>query len=228
MYKKFRFVFYFAEKFHNDKPDVWIRAILWEYNENFSDERVKSLLSRAQQQLPAAQKLYTTGFRIELENKSKLDDVQAMQRAEATYASSRAQKFTNAEFYIEMLDILDEFDHAHSMQQQILDDMQEMCPHAEIRWHTLAQRELKGLTAKIDCAVDFSGLIKMECDSEGNKNEGNLTTNDSRNIDMNLKKMKIENLATPPHHTNAKRIELCIKTYEDAVKDVTSIIQIRI
>lgn len=189
---------------------------------------MKSLLSRAQQQLPAAQKLYTTGFRIELENKNELDDAQAAQRAEAVYACCRAQKFINAEFYIEMLDILDQFDYAHSIQQQILDDMQEMCPHAEIRWHTLAQRELKGLTAKIDCAVDFSGLIKMECDSEGNRNENNSTINVSKNIDMNLKKMKIENLATPPHHTNTKRIELCIKTYEDAVKDVTPFSQIQI
>lgn len=207
------------EQHHNDKPDVWIRAILWEYNENFNDERVKSLLVRAQQHLPAAQKLYTTGFLIELENKSKLDEAQATQRAEAIYGSSKAQKFINIEFYIEMLEILDKFSYAHSIQQQILDDMQEMCPHAELRWHTMAQRELKGLNSKINCAVDFSGLIKMECDSENNKNEDN-AANDSKNIDLNLKKMKIEDLATPPHHTNTKRIELCIKTYEDAVKDV--------
>lgn len=175
---------------------------------------------RAQQQLPAAQKLYTTGFRIELENKIKLDEVEALQRAESMYESSRAQKFINAEFYIEMLDILDKFNYAHAIQQRILDDMQEMCPHAEIRWHTLAQRELKGLTSKINCAVDFSGLIKMECDDvENNKNEGGATT-DAKNIDLNLKKMKIEDLAAPPHHTSAKRIESCIKTYEDAVKDV--------
>lgn len=173
---------------------------------------------RAQQQLPEAQKLYTIGFRIELENKCKLDELDVVQRAEALYASSRVQKFTNAEFYIEMLEIIDKFSYAHAIQQHILDDMQEMCPHSEIRWHTLAQRELKGLSSKINCAVDFSGLIKMECDdAENNKNTG------SKNIDLNLKKMKIEDLAAPPHHTNAKRIESCIKTYEDAVKDVTII-----
>lgn len=158
---------------------------------------------RAQQQLPEAQKLYTIGFRIELENKCKLDELDVVQRAEALYASSRVQKFTNAEFYIEMLEIIDKFSYAHAIQQHILDDMQDMCPHAEIRWHTLAQRELKGLSSKINCAVDFSGLIKMECDdAENNKNTGF--------------EVKFEN-------TNAKRIESCIKTYEDAVKDVTII-----
>lgn len=187
---------------------MWIRAILWEYNENFNDERVKNLLLRAQQRHPESQNLYLTFFKIELENKRKSEEIEALQHADIVYTSSK-KKFTNIDFYIEMLNIVDKFSYANSIQQNILDDMREMFPREEILWHTLAQRELNGLST-VDCTVDFTGLIKSE--DAANKGEDNK---------VNLKKLKIEDLSGPAQHTLRKRIELCIQIYEEAVKVVS-------
>lgn len=106
-----------------------------------------------------------------------------------------------------MLKIVDKFNYASSIQQNILQDMREMFPREEILWHTLAQRELHGLSM-VDCTVDFTGLIK----SEDGKSE------DSK---VNLKKLKIEDLSAPTHHTLRKRIQLCIQLYEEAIKLVS-------
>lgn len=211
-------------QFHSDNPEVWIRTILWEYNENFNDERVKSLLLRAQQRHPESQKLYLTFFRIELENKRKSEELEALQHADVVYASSK-KKFTNIEFYIEMLSIVDKFGYAHSIQRHILDDMRDMFPRTEILWHTLAQRELKGLS-NIDCTVDFSGLIKLECESDSKNDsdteaKGDDSTSEDIKMDSNLKKMKIEELSTPQQYTLKKRIEICVQIYESAVEVVS-------
>lgn len=187
---------------------MWVRAILWEYNENFNDERVKSLLLRAQQRHPESQKLYLTFFQIELENKRQSPELEALQHADIVYTSSK-KKFTNIDFYIEMLGIVDKFSYASSIQQNILDDMRELFPREEILWNTLAQRELHGLSA-IDCTIDFTGLIKME--GVNNKDEDNKS---------NIKKLKIEDLTAPSQHTLRKRIELCMQIYEEAVKVVS-------
>lgn len=207
---------------------MWIRTILWEYNENFNDGRVKSLLLRAQQRHPESQKLYLTFFRIELENKRKSVELEALQHADVVYASSK-KKFTNIEFYIEMLNIVDKFSYAHSIQRHILDDMRNMFPRNEILWNTLAQRELKGLS-NIDCNIDFTGLIKVECefenmnDSDSETKGGESTDNrseDAKMVDLDLKKMKIEELATPQQNTLKKRIEICVQIYESAVEVVS-------
>lgn len=109
-------------QFHSDKQDVWVRAILWEYNENFNNERIKSLLMRAQSRHPESQKLYLTFFQIELENKCQLAALEALQHADIVYTSSK-KKFSNIEFYVEMLNIVDKFSYASSIQQNILEDM---------------------------------------------------------------------------------------------------------
>lgn len=192
---------------HHDKPEVWIRAILWEYNENFNDTRVKNLLLNAQNRHPESQKLFLTFFQIELENKSQLSDFEALRHADVVYTSCK-KKFTNIEFYIEMLSIVDRFSYASSIQQNILEDMRLLFPRDEKLWHILAQRELHGLSA-VDCTMDFSGLIKME--GSMNKDE------DSK---FNLKKLKIEDLSAPANHTLRKRIELCMQIYEESVKVV--------
>lgn len=198
---------FFNFQYHSDKPEVWIRAILWEFNENFNDERVKSLLLRAQSRHPESQKLYLTFFQIELENKRQSEKLEALQHADIVYSSSK-KKFTNIEFYIEMLNIVDKFSYANSIQQNLLDDMREMFPREEILWHTLAQRELNGLSP-VDCTVDFSGLIKSE--------NGENKTEDNK---VDLKKLKIEDLSSPPQHTLRKRIELCVQIYEEGVKAI--------
>lgn len=202
---------------HGDDLNVWIRAIQWEYIENYNVERVKSLLSRAQQRHPNAQQLYTIAVRIELENKSRLDVAEAFRGAEAAYMNSRMQKFTNAEFYAEMYELVDKYRYAHAIQQHILNDMQEICPHAEVRWHILAQREL-------NAALQEIFLIKMECEDAAEENENGeagdsnagATNSKTNGMDMgiDLKNVKVED------YTKPQRIEACINIYEDAIKDV--------
>lgn len=165
---------------------------------------------RAQQRHPESQKLYLTFFQIELENKRQSPEIEALQHADIVYTSSK-KKFTNVEFFIDMLNIVDKFSYASSIQQNILEDMRVMFPREEIMWHTLAQRELHGLSP-IDCTVDFTGLIKAE--GIENKDEDN-------KLNVNLKKLKIEDLSTPAQHTLRKRIELCTQIYEEAVKVVS-------
>lgn len=89
----------------------------------------------------------------------------------------------------------------------------EKFPREELLWHTLAQRELNGLSA-VDCTVDFTGLIKTE--SAENKKE------DSKLSLALLKKLKIEDLSSPPQHTLKKRIELCMQLYENAGRTINS------
>lgn len=168
---------------------------------------MKRLLLRAQQRHPESQKLYLTFFQIELENKRRSDEFEALQHAEVVYSSSK-KKFTNIEFFIEMLNIVDKFKYAKSIQQNILDDIREMFAHEEILWHTLAQRELNGLST-VEPTIDLAGLIKVEGE---NKNE------DSK---LHLKKLKMEELPAPEQKTLKKRIEQCVTVYETAVKAVS-------
>lgn len=177
-------------QFHSDKADVWIRAILWEYNENFNDERVRGLLLRAQHLHPESQKLYLTFFQIELENKREAEEELALQHATIIYTNGK-KKFTNVSFFMDMLSIVDKFDYPNSIQQLILQDLREMFQQDETMWHTLAQRELEGLSTD-----KFIERIKMEND------------------------VKNEDLAASAQQSLRKRIEQCTQIYEEAVKKV--------
>ncbi|XP_055310345.1 U3 small nucleolar RNA-associated protein 6 homolog [Sitodiplosis mosellana] len=180
-------------QFHSDKADVWIRAILWEYNENYSHERVKGLLLRAQHLHPESQKLYLTFFQIELENKREADESLALQHAQIVYTNGK-KTFTNVTFYIEMLNIVDKFSYANSIQHMIMNDLREMFQHEEIMWHTLAQRELNDLST--------DQFIKLE-------NEDNAMDEDSSRL-------------TAVQHSQRKRIEKCVEIYQEAVQVVNT------
>lgn len=157
---------------------------------------------RAQQRHPESAKLYHTFFQIELENKRKSEEDLALQHADVVYTNGK-KKFTNIDFFIEMLNIVDKFEYARSIQQTILEDMRQMFPRDELLWHTLAQRELKGLST-IDCTLDFSSSVKKE--DEDNK--------------ASLSKLQILDPSAPVTHTLRKRIELAMQIYDAAVKVV--------
>lgn len=184
-------------QFHSDKAVAWIRAILWEYNENYTDERVKGLLLRAQQLHPESHQLYLLFFQIALENKGQTDESTAIKCANIVYTNGR-NKFTNASFYIEMLNIVDKFSSAGSIQLQIFEDIQTKFQTDEIVWHTLAQRQLHGKPS--------IELIKLE-DEDSKLNE-----NKSFRISKQL-----------PLKT---RIELCQKIYEKAVNTVCYLVHL--
>lgn len=120
---------------------------------------MKGLLLRGQHLHPESQKLYLLFFQIELENRREADESLALQHAQVVYTNGK-KKFKNVTFYTEILNIVDKFSYANSIQHLILDDLREMFQHDEIMWNTLAQRELKGLST--------DKFIKLE-------NEDNLT-----------------------------------------------------
>lgn len=154
---------------------------------------MKGLLLRAQQLHSESQKLYLTFFQIELENKREADEQLALQHANIVYANGK-KKFTNATFFIEMLEIVDKFSYAKSVQQLILQDLRDMFKHEEIVWHTLAQRELNGIPTD-----KFFDLIKMK-----NENE-----------------LKNEEKGPGQQPSLRKRIEQCEEVYKQAVECVS-------
>lgn len=184
-------------QFHGDKPDVWNRAILWEYNENNQDHRLKGLLLRAQQRHPESQKLYLTFFEIELENKRKADEQLALQHADVVYSNGK-KKFTHIDYFIELLKIVDKYPYARPIQQTILDDMRNLFPLQELLWHTLAQRQLNGLSPNDD-TMDMTEAVKRE----GEDNKDNIA--------------KWTDPSTLEPHTLKKRIELCVQLYDASV-----------
>lgn len=137
-----------------------------------------------------------------MENKRKSEESLALQHADVVYTNGK-KKFNNIDFFIDMLKIVDKFPYAKSIQQTILDDMREMFPRDERLWHTLAQRELTGLST-IDCTVNVSESIKKEDE-------------DSK---ISLSKYPIVDPSAPVAHTLRKRIELAQQIYDAAVKAV--------
>lgn len=150
-------------QFHGDKPAQWIKAVMWEYTENYQDHRVKGLLLRAQQRHPDSQLIYSTFFLIELENKRKSSTELVLQHADVVYTNGK-KKFTEIGFFFDMLQIADKFSFAKCIQQEILNDMRQMFPREALLWHTLAQRELNGLSGTEGTAALLDS-VKQEAET---------------------------------------------------------------
>lgn len=183
---------------------MWSRAIQWEHHENDDDEedRIVDLIKRAQEQHPESLTLYLTLFQIELENKRKRDLNKAIEHAEEVYANGKT-RFPQIEFYIEMLKIVDKLSYARPIQQAILEDMRETFSKSEILWHTLAQRELHGLTVNENLSNSMEDIKEEDEDSKSS-----FSKSQSSDISVSLKPMR-------------KRIELCLKTYMKAIEHVS-------
>lgn len=186
---------------------MWIRAIFWEYNENYSDDRVKGLLLRAQQFHPESQKLYTTFFQIELENKRKSSEEIALKHADVVYANAK-KKFTNIEFFLEMLKIVDRFAYAKPLQQTILEEMQEKFAQHELMWHIMAQRELNAGVKEEDSLADEIVTIKLDDSDESAEGESSTAA------------AQVEDTKETPDAAERKRIEICVQVYETAIQAV--------
>lgn len=159
---------------------------------------------RAQQHHPQSQKLYFTFFQIELENKRKSEEKLALERAKVVYTNVR-KKFTDLKFFIEILSIADRFAYASSIQKTILDDMREFFPREELLWHTLAQRELNGLSTN-DCSVHLSDVKEEDEDSKPKFGKLKMIDTQTNSNSQSLR----------------KRIELCVQIYDAAVTAVSS------
>lgn len=195
-------------QYHSDKLDVWTRIILFEYNENASDERVKGLLLRAQQLHGESLKLYLIFFQIELENKREADPELALQHATIVYTGGKKKFPNNFNYFLEMLQMVDKFEYARSIQTMILKDMTEIFANAEIMWHTFAQRERNGLATD-----NFNEKVRgrrRNSSVDGDQCMSGLEDN----FKMNLEIIKSDD------PTLRKQIECSVQIYEESVKEV--------
>lgn len=144
-----------------------------------------------------------------MENKQKADEQIALQLADVVYMNGKINFKSEINFFIEMLNIADKFPYANPLQQTILDDMRSAFPNEELLWHTLAQRELNGMSPN-DCTINFNEMIKNEEDK-----------GEQEDIKPNTSKMNVDSIA-PASHTLKKRIEMCVQIYDEAVKVVNT------
>lgn len=145
-----------------------------------------------------------TFFQIELENKRKSEENLALQHADVIYINGQ-KKFTNIEFYIEILNIVDRFSYAKSIQETVLDDMRRLFPREELLWHTLAQRELNGLSTN-DCTVHMAEVKEEDEDRKPKFGKLKMIDTQTNSDSQSLR----------------KRIELCVQIYDAAVAAVSS------
>lgn len=146
---------------------------------------------RAQQLHPESQQLYLLFFQIALENKSQTDGCIALKLADIVYTNGK-KKFQNASFYIEMLNIVDKFGYANTIQLQILQNIQAMFQNDEYVWHFLAQRQLEGLPS--------IKLIESKAEDDGCDENSILQMSEQSSF--------------------KKRIQMCQQVYKKAVKSV--------
>lgn len=153
-----------------------------------------------------------TFFQIELENKQQADEQIALQLADVVYMNGKKNFKKEINFFIEMVNIADKFPYAKPMQETILDDMRRAFPNEELLWHTLAQRELNGMTPN-DCTINFKEMVKNEKEEKEEE--------DDEDTKPNASKMNVD-ATVSASHTLRKRIQLCAQIYDEAVKVVNT------
>ncbi|GAB0094316.1 hypothetical protein DMENIID0001_095980 [Sergentomyia squamirostris] len=143
---------------HGDKPDMWLRAVVWEYEQTQNMERVKHFMLGGLQRHPENCKLYCKFLKIKLLEAEKIDDQTevgatdrklVLEQAKIIYENSR-KKIHSVEYLADILEIIQEFSIAGDLQKMVLKDMQKDFLLEELMWHTLARRELMGLHMKDD------------------------------------------------------------------------------
>uniref|UniRef100_A0A1B0DPT5 U3 small nucleolar RNA-associated protein 6 homolog n=1 Tax=Phlebotomus papatasi TaxID=29031 RepID=A0A1B0DPT5_PHLPP len=185
---------------HGDKPDMWLRAVIWEYEQTQDMERVKHFMLGGLQRHPDNTKLYYKFLKIKLLEADKIQEQtearlqernHLLEQAKIIYLNSR-KKIHSIEYLVNILEILQEFAFAEDLRNLVLKDMQNDHPLEELMWHTLAHRELMGL--------------HMANDQQTNESE-------TESQDISGDDATAKNQTTPK-----RRIESCVAVYEQATK----------
>lgn len=136
-------------QFHADKPETWLKAVMWEHAETKNKERVKHFILGGLQRHPKSQELYFAFIKLKLIEGADLKEEQneardkLISQAELIYKEGKTS-IGSIEFVVGVLEIVSEFDFARSLEAIVLADMQANYRDSELMWHTLARRELKG------------------------------------------------------------------------------------
>lgn len=185
---------------------------MWEYNENYNEERVKGLLLRAQQHHPDSELINLAFFEMELENKRKASEELALKHATVIYANAKKQ-FDGIHFYLEMLRTIDRFPYANELKETMLHEMQERFARDESMWHTMAQRVLND-TSEEDKLDDIE-TVKKDEDDDGSSDDEEDGDNAGKKTPLSK-----EDRQKALEVLQRKRINLFIAVYKKAIEVV--------
>lgn len=146
-------------QFHGDKPDCWIKAIKWEREHSTDVNKsidVRALLLQGMQRHPTSVHLCVELINIILTSSIAVE--LKMQQALLAYASC-SKKVSSLAFHLAMLEEATRHGFAGKLEEQILDDMKKLHFKEPLFWHTIAQRELKGL-ATYHASVDSNPTMR--------------------------------------------------------------------
>lgn len=154
---------------HIGKPEVWLKAIMWEYTETSNMVRVKHLLTNALRLHPKDKELNKAFIQIELteaqtivESDEKTDEQKekeieiSVSHCEQVYKNFKA---ADLDYSIEMLNLTLLFPFAHAFSRKILMDIYSDYKNHPKVWNCFAQSELSGITL-YDVSESAVGIVR--------------------------------------------------------------------
>lgn len=228
--------------YHGDKPSVWVKAALFEYYEVQNMEKVKDLFMRGLQRHPENEELHLKFFKIMLNEASKMsaelnlqkntesEQSLGLERVLVIYKSSK-KKILSIDYFVKLLEITEQYPFTKDLQKIICEDMMSSFPRNETMWHTLAQRELRGLNMcdLIGTPPDEKLNTEMEIEQIPTNNDNNNinVANEDSNVNAVIpiledNKISVNTVAIAggQKRTLKRRIELCYEVYNAAVKEL--------
>lgn len=151
---------------------------------------------------PDALNVFLTIFQVELEEARKRNANEAIEYLDECYRNGKL-KFPQIEFYFGMLQIVDKLSYARPMQQTILNHVRTEYLHSELLWHTLAQRELHGMTVN-----DNSKNFADENHQDDDDSKSSFSKSQSSDHSVSLRPMRT-------------RIKACVETYKEGIEHVS-------
>lgn len=134
-------------------PNFWICAIMFEYEVMDRPAVARKYTLDALNLNGDIKDYYFTYLRIELREGAKIQaansevgpDVESsLNRTRLIFETARKKFVKDLEFYIAFLNVVQEFNHTISLQEEIIKVLERNFPNREILYHILAQRELNG------------------------------------------------------------------------------------
>lgn len=186
-------------KFYPKQPDVWVRAIIWEFEEHKNITKVRKYCLQGICENGSYLPLFSLYIKIELQVGEQAisqdgEDVElTINRVKLIYDTAK-KNAPDISLYIDILSIVQNFEFVPSIEEEIIRDMEKLYARNELFWHTLALRELMGLHRKVNGEEDDPSVYE--------------TSNENQAI------------TRPRIKYLAKRIENCINVYEKATSEL--------
>lgn len=137
-----------------------------------------------------------------MEERRKRNVNEAIEYLDECYRNGKF-RFPQIEYYFGMLQIVDKLSYARSMQQIILVDVRTEYLRNELLWHTLAQRELHGMTVS-----DNPKNFVDENHQEDDDSKSSFSKSQSSDHSVSLRPMRT-------------RIKACVETYKEGIDHVS-------